>query len=144
MITPFHIAIAVRNLEEAREFYGRKLGFSEGRSSAHWIDFNMFGHQFVAHLDESLGQTGGSTHSSSLVDKHEVPVPHFGVVLQFDAWQAFADRVMNSIPDQVKLAPVIRFRGEPGEQGTFFFTDPSGNALEFKGFRDISKSLFAS
>ncbi len=143
MLTPFHIAVPVRDINEAREFYGTKMGFSEGRSSDKWIDYNMFGHQFVVHLDETLGKDGSVGQIKNAVDGHGVPVPHCGVVLQMSDWQALADRMRNIIDDFI-IEPYIRFEGEAGEQGTMFFTDPSGNALEFKGFKDIEKDLFAT
>jgi len=141
MLTPFHIAVAVRDIAEAREFYGNKLGFTEGRSSDEWVDFNMFGHQFVVHLDKSQGRNGSIRAIHNPVDGHGVPVPHCGVVLQFDDWQRFADRLAGII-DSFIVEPYIRFAGLSGEQGTLFFSDPSGNALEFKGFRDIDSALF--
>ena len=143
MLTPFHIAVAVRDIEEARSFYGQGLGFAEGRSSEQWIDFDMFGHQFVTHLNPALGKDGSVSAISNAVDGHGVPVPHCGVVLEFDAWEAFAERV-RSVVEQFIIEPYIRFQGQPGEQGTMFFADPSGNALEFKAFRDIQSQLFAT
>ncbi|MEH6442975.1 MAG: VOC family protein [Oceanospirillaceae bacterium] len=142
-LTPFHLAVQVRDIEEAREFYGKKMGFSEGRSSDQWIDFDMFGHQFVTHLNPSLGKEGKIASISNGVDGHAVPVPHFGVVLQFDDWEVFAKRAKGFV-DNFIIEPYVRFAGEVGEQGTMFFSDPSGNALEFKGFRDIEKELFAN
>ncbi len=141
-LTPFHLAVQVRDIDEARDFYGTKMGFAEGRSSEHWIDFNLFGHQFVTHLNPQLGKTGKIASIYNPVDGHGVPVPHFGVVLNFDDWLDFADRV-SGIIDNFIIEPYIRFKGEPGEQGTLFFSDPSGNALEFKGFRNIELELFA-
>ena len=142
MKNPFHLAIAVRDIAEARAFYGQKLGFSEGRSDSHWVDFNMFGHQLVIHLDESLGIDGKITHRVNPVDGHGVPIPHFGVVLEMAQWQALKQQVLSFI-DTFIVPPHIRFEGQPGEQATMFFTDPSGNALEFKAFKDIDKQLFA-
>lgn len=142
-ITPFHIAVPVRDIDEARDFYGVKMGFPEGRSCDQWIDFNMFGHQFVTHLNPQIGKTGKVGSVSNHVDGHGVPIPHFGVVLSFDDWQAFSEKVAGFI-DEFIIDPYVRFKGEPGEQGTMFFSDPSGNALEFKGFRDIEKDLFAT
>ena len=142
MITPFHVAVQVRDLEEARDFYGGKLGFPEGRSSDQWIDFDMFGHQYVVHLNPSLGRRGQVPRIENPVDGHGVPVPHCGVVMTFPQWEAFAARVAQVI-DRFVIEPYIRFKGEPGEQGTMFFLDPSGNALEFKAFRDIERELFA-
>lgn len=137
-IRPFHLAIPVHNLELAREFYGQVLGFSEGRSSDHWIDYDCYGHQLVVHLDESM-ESPDKAHNQ--VDGHAVPVPHFGVVLDMETWQQLADRLKeNGI--QFAIEPYIRFKGQPGEQATMFFYDPSGNALEFKAFNDLSQ-LFA-
>ena len=141
MLTPFHIAVAVRDIPEAREFYGAKLGFAEGRSTNEWIDFDMFGHQFVVHLNKSLGKDGSIQSISNAVDGHGVPVPHYGVVLQFEDWQKFA-ATLRKVIDNFIIEPYIRFEGLPGEQGTLFFSDPSGNALEFKGFKDIDRALF--
>ena len=143
MLTPFHIAVAVRDIDEAREFYGQKMGFAEGRSSDHWIDFNMYGHQFVVHLNESIGKDGKIPQIKNAVDGHGVPVPHCGVVLNFEDWERLAEK-LRGIIDNFIIEPYVRFQGQPGEQGTMFFTDPSGNALEFKGFRDIEKDLFAT
>ena len=142
-LTPFHIAVQVRDIPEAREFYGTGLGLSEGRSSDHWIDFNMFGHQFVTHLNPALGADGKVAHIANPVDGHGVPVPHCGVVMPMDDWRGFADRLVGVI-DSFIIEPYIRFEGEVGEQGTMFFADPSGNMLEFKGFRDIERELFAT
>jgi len=140
-IRPFHLAIQVRDLEEARDFYGAKLGFSEGRSDNTWIDFNMFGHQLVTHLNPKIGSKGKIDNHSNPVDGHGVPVPHFGLVLNFEEWEAFAAKLKSKIQSFL-IEPHIRFSGQAGEQGTMFFKDPTGNAIEFKGFRDISKSLF--
>ena len=141
-LTPFHLAVQVRDIDEAREFYGVKMGLPEGRSSDHWIDFNMFGHQFVTHLNPDIGKTGKITGVSNPVDGHSVPVPHYGVVMHFDEWECLAKKV-NQFIDNFIIEPYIRFKGEPGEQGTMFFSDPSGNALEFKAFKNIEASLFA-
>ena len=143
MLTPFHLAVQVRDIDEARDFYGRRLGFPEGRSSENWIDFDMFGHQFVVHLNPALGPRGAVPRIENPVDGHDVPVPHFGVVMTFPQWEAFAARVATVI-DRFVIEPHIRFKGQAGEQGTMFFLDPSGNALEFKAFRDIERSLFAT
>jgi len=139
MLTPFHLAITVHDLALAREFYGQTLGFSEGRSSETWIDFDMFGHQFVVHLDPNKDT---QVHFNSVDDK-AVPVPHFGVVLPMSEWRELANR-LEQVSMEFIIEPYVRFAGEPGEQGTLFFTDPSGNALEFKGFEDISAQLFAT
>ena len=140
-LTPFHIAVATRDIEESREFYARKLGFHEGRSTENWIDFNMFGHQFVTHLNPDLGPEGKVQALYNPVDNHCVPIPHCGVIMQFEDWQQFAKRLEGVITEYI-IEPYIRFKGLPGEQGTLFFADPSGNALEFKGFRDIETELF--
>ena len=141
-LTPFHIAVQVRDIDEARDFYGVKMGLSEGRSMGTWIDFNMFGHQFVTHLNPKLGKTGKIINISNPVDGHGVPVPHYGVVMNFEDWEALAQKVSEFIDDFI-IEPYVRFKGEPGEQGTMFFSDPSGNALEFKAFRNIELELFA-
>lgn len=128
-LRPFHLAFPVRDLAEARAFYGDLLGCTEGRSDPHWVDFNLFGHQIVTHLDENF-----DTHRlRNPVDGDQVPVPHFGVVLTMSGWQALADRLTAEDIDFV-IAPTIRFKGQVGEQATMFFCDPSGNALEFKAF----------
>lgn len=141
-LTPFHLAIQVRNLAEAREFYGVTLGLPEGRSSEHWIDFNFLGHQLVVHLNPSLGNDGKVSQIGNHVDGHGVPVPHFGVVLEMEQWELFAEQVKEVVKEFV-IEPYIRFKGQPGEQATMFFLDPSGNALEFKAFKDIEGGLFA-
>jgi len=141
-LTPFHLAIQVRDIDEARDFYGTKMGFPEGRSSADWIDWNMFGHQMVTHCNKALGKDGKVNAVNNAVDGHGVPVPHFGVVLSFDDWNSLAKRVEGFI-DGFIIEPYIRFKGEPGEQGTMFFSDPSGNSLEFKAFKNIETELFA-
>jgi hypothetical protein len=141
-LTPFHLAIQVRDINEARDFYGNKMGLPEGRSSTDWIDFNLFGHQLVTHVNPQLGKEGKIASIANGVDGHGVPVPHFGVVLNFDDWDALAETVTQFV-DYFIIEPYIRFKGQPGEQGTMFFSDPSGNALEFKAFRDIESQLFA-
>jgi len=138
-LRPFHLAVPVHNLEKARWFYGTVMGFDEGRSSEHWIDYNFYGHQFVVHLDDSMKVI--TNHSSNSVDGHNVPIPHFGVVLSMQTWKDLADKLMTNNMDFI-IAPHIRFRGESGEQATMFFQDPSGNALEFKAFKDLNM-LFA-
>jgi len=142
-LTPFHIAVQVRDIEEARRFYKDLLGCSEGRSAPAWVDFNLFGHQFVCHLNPSLGREGRITSQYNPVDGHGVPVPHFGVVLEMDHWRTLAERLKQHDVKFV-VEPYIRFKGEPGEQATLFFLDPSGNALEFKAFKDIDSQLFAT
>jgi len=134
---PFHLAIPVHDLAAARGFYGELLGCPEGRSSDAWVDFDLFGHQVVAHLDDARPEPPVRNE----VDGDQVPVPHFGLVLPWDEWQALADRLRDAGTDFV-IGPRVRFEGEVGEQGTMFLLDPSGNALEFKAFRDPSR-LFA-
>lgn len=134
---PFHLAFPVHDLDQARAFYTGLLGCREGRSSATWIDFDLYGHQIVAHL--SPARSGVVAHNA--VDGHDVPVPHFGVVLSMEQWHALAERLRNAGVRFV-IDPHIRFQGQPGEQATLFFLDPSGNALEFKAFEDMEK-LFA-
>jgi len=141
-LTPFHLAAQVRDIEEARNFYGDKMGLPEGRSAENWIDFNMFGHQFVTHFNPQIGKTGKIKTISNPVDGHAVPIPHFGVVMHFAEWEVFAQRVASFV-DAFIIEPYVRFKGKPGEQGTMFFSDPSGNALEFKAFRNIELELFA-
>jgi extradiol dioxygenase family protein len=130
----FHLAFPVSDLEKARAFYGGVLGCEEGRSSECWIDFNLFGHQIVAHLSPEAQRNG----ATSGVDGDQVPVPHFGVILSIEEWQVLADRVKTAGIDFV-IEPHIRFAGQTGEQATMFFLDPSGNALEFKGFADFGQ-----
>ena len=134
---PFHLAFPVHDLAAARAFYGGLLGCPEGRSSAQWIDFDLYGHQLVAHLDPAAKVA--QVHNP--VDGHDVPVPHFGVVLEWQAWHDLADRLTQA-GVRFGIAPHIRFEGLIGEQATMFFQDPSGNALEFKAFRDPGQ-LFA-
>ena len=136
-LRPFHLAFPVHDLEAARTFYGDLLGCDEGRSDPHWIDFSLYGHQIVTHLDENFAVRP----LANPVDGEQVPVPHFGVVLTMAAWQALADRLTTAAIDFV-IAPTIRFKGQIGEQATMFFQDPSGNALEFKAFASDDQ-LFA-
>lgn len=143
MPTPFHLAIQVRDIAEARDFYGTKMGLPEGRSDTDWIDFNMFGHQVVTHLNPSLGSKGKVPLHRNPVDEKAVPVPHFGVVLEVSDWKQLAERVRTFVDDFI-IEPYVRFEGQPGEQYTMFFEDPSGNALEFKAFADIESQLFAT
>jgi extradiol dioxygenase family protein len=133
-IPPFHLAFPVNDLGAARRFYGGVLGCPEGRSSDQWIDFNFHGHQIVAHL--APGETGAA--ATNAVDHHDEPVRHFGVVLEWDAWHAMADK-LRAAGVQFIIEPGIRFAGQVGEQATMFFLDPSGNAIEFKTFRDLSQ-----
>jgi extradiol dioxygenase family protein len=143
MLTPFHLAIQVRDIAEARDFYGDKLGFSEGRSDETWVDWDMFGHQVVTHLNPDLGPEGRVPSHRNPVDSKSVPVPHFGVVLTIPAWEQLAESCRGFV-DEFIIEPYVRFQGEPGEQCTMFFEDPSGNALEFKAFADIEGQLFAT
>lgn len=138
MLTPFHIAFPVDDLDAARKFYGTTLGCPEGRSSAQWIDFDLFGHQIVAHLKPAPAKD--DAHHNP-VDGHDVPVPHFGVVLTMDRWNALAERLRGAGVKFV-IEPYVRFKGEVGEQATMFFLDPAGNALEFKAFADMGQ-IFA-
>lgn len=142
-LTPFHVAVQVRDLEEARRFYGDVLGCGEGRSAPQWVDFNLYGHQLVCHLNPALGRQGCIGSHYNPVDGHGVPVPHCGVVLEMHEWQRLADRLRGQKVRFV-IEPYVRFAGEPGEQATLFLLDPSGNALEFKSFRDIRSQLFAA
>tara|TARA_Y100000746_G_C15448525_1_gene426070 strand:- start:910 stop:1323 length:414 start_codon:yes stop_codon:yes gene_type:complete len=126
-LRPFHLAIPVGDIEIAKEFYGSKLGFSEGRSDEHWVDFNFFGHQLVCHI-------GDSNTFSNEVDGKDVPIPHFGIVLEWEQFDIFAKKIkLNGI--KFIIEPYLRFKGLPGEQKTMFFKDPFGNALEFKSFK---------
>ena len=131
MPQPFHLAFPVHDLAAARCFYGELLGCTEGRSSADWVDFDFFGHQVVAHLEP--GRKPHVHHSE--VDGHDVPVPHFGVVLEWSSWHTLAER-LRAQGTRFAIEPGIRFSGQVGEQATMFFYDPSGNALEFKAFKD--------
>ena len=129
----FHLAFPVRDLEEARRFYAGLLGCATGRESDRWIDFNFFGHQIVAHLAPAKHAA-----ATNPVDGEDVPVRHFGVILEWNQWQALADKLKKS-GVKFLIEPGIRFQGKVGEQATMFFKDPSGNALEFKAFRDSSQ-----
>ena len=137
-LSPFHIAFPVDDLEVARRFYGEVLGCPEGRSAEHWIDFDLYGHQIVAHY-KPPGARAPAHHNP--VDGHDVPVPHFGVVLSMEEWNVLAERLRAAAVSFV-IEPHIRFQGQAGEQATMFLLDPAGNALEFKAFADRSK-LFA-
>ena len=130
----FHLAFPVCDLKAAREFYGGVLECEEGRSSDRWIDFNLYGHQIVTHLAPEAAGVRSTNH----VDADHVPVPHFGVVLPMNEWKELADKLKVKGIEFV-IEPKIRFEGEVGEQATMFFLDPSGNALEFKGFNDLSQ-----
>lgn len=145
----FHFAFAVHDLSSARDFYGGLLGCPEGRSDEHWVDFDLYGHQIVAHLDPALqrsgvaGETAGAPRdaASNEVDGDHVPVPHFGLILGWEEWHELAERLRAGGVAFV-IEPHIRFKGLPGEQATMFFRDPSGNALEFKSFQDEAQ-IFA-
>ena len=138
-LSPFHVAIPVRNIAEARYFYTNVLHCEEGRSDELWIDFNLYGHQFVVHYKPQTREENIAHHNP--VDGHEVPIPHYGVVLDYEEWHVLADR-LKKLNIQFIIDPYIRFEGKPGEQATMFFLDPSGNALEFKAFKNIDQ-LFA-
>ncbi|MGO9804383.1 MAG: VOC family protein [Steroidobacteraceae bacterium] len=140
-LTPFHVALQVRDIAEARRFYSGVLGCSEGRSEPDWVDFNLYGHQLVCHLNPQLGPRGRLSSHFNPVDGHGVPVPHCGVVLERAQWDALAARLKRHEVEWV-IEPCTRFAGAPGEQSTLFILDPSGNALEFKSFRDLAQ-LFA-
>lgn len=135
-LPPFHLAIPVHDLDEARAFYGGLLGCPEGRSARRWVDFNLYGHQLVCHLAPADTDTGcaGAVHHNP-VDGHDVPVPHFGLILDMPEWEALAERLRAAGVTFV-IEPCIRFRGQVGEQATMFLLDASGNALEFKAFSD--------
>ncbi|MEP6790093.1 MAG: VOC family protein [Ramlibacter sp.] len=134
---PFHLAFPVHDLAAARGFYGELLGCPEGRSSPEWVDFNFYGHQIVAHLaPEQCGSRG-----TSAVDGHNVPVRHFGAVLSIPEWERLAGK-LQAAGTKFVIDPYVRFKGEPGEQATMFFLDPSGNAVELKAFANL-ESLFA-
>jgi extradiol dioxygenase family protein len=136
-LSPFHIAFPVHDLDAARAFWGGTLGCPEGRSDEHWVDFDLFGHQITAHIAPAAGDRGANP-----VDGKSVPIPHFGVILAMDEWQALADRLTAAGTDFL-IEPHIRFKGKPGEQATMFFRDPSGNAIEMKGLADRTR-LFAT
>ena len=136
-LPPFHLAFPVDDLAAARRFYGELLGCPEGRSSDQWIDFDLHGHQIVAHLVPEAARG----RASNSVDGEDVPVPHFGLVLPMDAWKQLADR-LQAAGTRFVIEPTVRFEGQPGEQATMFFLDPAGNALEFKAMADPAK-LFA-
>jgi extradiol dioxygenase family protein len=137
-VRPFHLAIPVHDLAAARDFYGRLFGCTEGRSDSSWVDFDFFGHQLVAHLDAAAPHRDAITNP---VDGHDVPVPHFGVVLEWNQWHQVVVR-LRAAGTRFVIEPYIRFKGLVGEQATFFLYDPSGNAIEFKAFRDPGQ-LFA-
>ena len=136
-LPPFHLAFPVDDLAAARAFYGGVLGCPEGRSADEWVDFDLYGHQIVAHLAPEAVRK----RATNPVDGEDVPVPHFGLVLAMDAWKALAQR-LESLGVEFVIPPTVRFAGQPGEQATMFFRDPAGNALEFKAMADPAK-LFA-
>ena len=136
-LPPFHLAFPVHDLAKARAFYGGLLGCPEGRSSDEWIDFDFHGHQIVTHLAPAAGDR-----AANHVDGHNVPVPHFGVVLDMPSWRVMADRLTDA-GVEFAIEPTVRFAGQPGEQATMFFRDPSGNALEIKAMANPA-NLFAS
>jgi extradiol dioxygenase family protein len=136
-LPPFHLAFPVDDLDAARGFYGELLGCPEGRSADHWIDFDLFGHQIVAHLSPEAVRS----RATNPVDGENVPVPHFGVVLPMEEWKVLAER-LEAAGTAFVIKPTVRFAGQPGEQATMFFLDPAGNALEFKAMADPAK-LFA-
>ena len=138
MIQPFHLAIPVKNLELCRTFYRDIIQCVEGRSDTHWVDFNFFGHQLVIHQKDNFNPQ----QISNPVDGHDVPVPHFGVVLSMNDWHLLSQRLEKNGTKFI-IEPTIRFKGKAGEQATLFFKDPEGNALEFKAFKDIGQ-LFAT
>ena len=137
-LRPFHLAFPVHDLAAARRFYGETMGCPEGRSSGEWVDFDFYGHQIVAHL--APGEAGDR--ASNHVDGYGVPVPHFGIVLAMVDWRVLAER-LETAGTEFAIPPTIRFKGQPGEQATMFFRDPSGNALEMKAFADDAM-LFAT
>lgn len=136
-LRPFHLAFPVRDIAEARAFWGGVMGCAEGRSAEDWVDFDFYGHQIVAHKAPTR-----EAEAHNPVDGHDVPVPHFGIVLEMAEWQALADR-LTAAGTQFVVEPYVRFRGQPGEQATMFFRDPSGNAIEMKAFADLGQ-LFAT
>lgn len=136
-LSPFHLAFPVDDLAAARHFWGEVMGCVEGRSADAWIDFDFYGHQIVAHLAPAVRDAAANP-----VDGHDVPVPHFGIVLGMKQWRALADR-LSAAGVAFAIEPHIRFAGQPGEQATMFFRDPAGNAIEMKAFADRSK-LFAT
>ena len=131
-LRPFHLAIPVDCLDKARNFYGSKLGFEEGRSDDHWIDYNFFGHQLVCHIGE-LNKSNNNE-----VDGKDVPIPHFGIILEWDDFDSFSSKLKTENINFI-IEPYLRFSGLPGEQKTMFFKDPFGNALEFKSFKQDSE-----
>ncbi len=140
-LRPFHLAFPVHDIAAARAFWGGVMGCREGRSAAEWIDFDFYGHQIVVHLVAGAAAPAADA-GSNPVDGHDVPVPHFGVILDMADWRALADR-LTAAGTRFDIAPHVRFQGQPGEQATMFFRDPSGNAIEMKAFEDLGQ-LFAT
>lgn len=138
-LNPFHLAIPVHDLPAARRFYGEVFGLPEGRSDTHWVDFDFYGHQLVIH--EHPKTTSQESAHTNAVDGHDVPVPHFGIVLDWGDWEALAGR-LRGFGTKFVIEPYVRFKGQVGEQATMFLLDPCGNALEFKAFKDMGQ-LFA-
>ncbi|MDT0553500.1 VOC family protein [Urechidicola vernalis] len=138
-MNPFHLAIPVENLEKCRTFYRDVLQCTEGRSDTHWVDFDFFGHQLVIHQKE--GFKAKKRQISNSVDGYDVPVPHFGVVLEWEVWETLAEK-LKAMNTEFVIEPYVRFQGKVGEQATLFFLDPENNALEFKAFKNIDR-LFA-
>jgi extradiol dioxygenase family protein len=138
-LSPFHLAIPVHDLAAARIFYRDVFGLEEGRSSDHWVDFNFYGHQLVIH--EHAKTAAQEQVQSNPVDGHDVPVPHFGIILEWEQWEALAAR-LRSFDTKFVIEPYVRFKGQVGEQATMFLFDPCHNALEFKAFKDMSQ-IFA-
>ena len=132
-LSPFHLAIPVQEITTTRDFYRDVLGCKEGRSSDHWVDFDFFGHQLVIHLNQSKK----NINTENIVDGKNVPDPHFGIVLDWQMFRQIEKRIRNKVEFIIK--PYVRFKGERGEQKTMFFKDPSGNALEFKSFKNIDQ-----
>jgi extradiol dioxygenase family protein len=141
-MNPFHLAIQVRNIAEARDFYLNIMGCTEGRSDKKWVDFNFYGHQLVCHLNPGLNQDEKVAAIKNPVDGHGVPVPHFGIVLEMPDWEMLAGKLLER-GVKFEIEPYVRFKGQTGEQATMFFYDPSGNAIEIKAFKNINDQLFA-
>ena len=133
-LLPFHLAIPVHDLEKSKDFYKNILGCDEGRSSDHWVDFNLFGHQLVIHYKEKSTEKS----KTNPVDGKDVPIPHFGVILEWNQFHNFSNQLIEKGITFI-IDPYIRFKGLPGEQATMFFKDPCGNALEFKSFKDFNQ-----
>jgi len=137
-LTPFHVAVPVHDLAAARAFYRGVLGCAEGRSAERWVDFDLFGHQFVCHLSTVVTDPAQVAGAINKVDGQDVPVPHYGVVMSMPDWEKLIARLQQH-GVRFMIEPSVRFRGEPGEQATAFVSDPSGNVLEFKAFQDLEQ-----